>query len=303
MIIFSGGTGTPKLLEGMRSVVPMDQMTVVVNTAEDLWVSGNMVCPDIDSVLYSLAGIIDDDTWWGIKEDTFRTHEALSDVGCDEHMKIGDLDRAVHILRSELLRCEYNLTQATEHMAACMGISAKILPMCNEPVTTIIETPEGKMHFQEFWVRYKGEPEITEVVFKGLYDARPTKEFMEALRSEDVVLIGPSNPITSIGPIISLSGIREILMSKKVIAVSPIIGDAPISGPAGKLMRVLGYEVSSRGVYQCYQDFADVLVQDIRDTCELDGIRTCRMDTLMTGAEKSKALAHDLMNLVDELRR
>jgi LPPG:FO 2-phospho-L-lactate transferase (EC 2.7.1.-) len=200
MLILSGGTGTPKLLRGLVRVLDPDEITIVVNTAEDLWVSGNLVSPDIDTVIYTLAGLIDDERWWGIRGDSFITHTRLREMGVKEMLAIGDADRAFHILRSDIIRRGGTLSDATEMMRAALGIRSRVFPMSDESVSTIIATPLGEMHFQEFWVERRGEPEVLGVRFDGIDDARPSKGFLDALRRENTVVIGPSNPVTSITP-------------------------------------------------------------------------------------------------------
>ncbi|HET8686915.1 MAG TPA: 2-phospho-L-lactate transferase, partial [Methanosarcina sp.] len=260
MIIFSGGTGTPKLLDGLKEILPAEELTVVVNTAEDLWVSGNLICPDLDTVLYLFSDQIDRKRWWGVKDDTFLTYERMKELGVTESMKLGDRDRATHIIRSNFIRGGIPLTEATLELASVFGINAKILPMSDDPVSTYIETPSATMHFQDFWIGKRGEPEVLSVDIRGVSEASISPTVLEALENDDNVLIGPSNPITSIGPIISLPGMKDLLQKKKVVAVSPIIGNAPVSGPAGKLMQASGLEVSSMGVAEYYQDFLDVFV-------------------------------------------
>ncbi len=265
MIIFSGGTGTPKLLNGLREVIQEEEITVVVNTAEDLWISGNLVTPDIDTVLYLFSGRLDTSKWWGVKGDTYRTHETMKELGYNEVMMLGDLDRGTHIMRSDLIRKGVTLTEATIRLCHYFKVKIKVLPMSDDPVSSIISTPEGNMHFQDFWVGKHGEPEVLDVSQEGIEKASISPAVLEALEKEDTVLIGPSNPITSIGPIIELQGMRDILRDKQVIAVSPIIGNEPISGPAGKLMTSRGMEVSSYGVASYYSDFLDHLIIDERD--------------------------------------
>lgn len=306
MIVFSGGTGTPKLLDGLREILPPEELTVVVNTAEDLWVSGNLICPDIDTVLYMLSDQIDRKKWWGIEDDSFVTFDRMLELGVTENMKIGDLDRATHIIRSNLLRSGATLTEATLKLASIFGIDAKILPMSDDPIATYVETPEGTMHFQDFWIAKDGEPYVTGVDIRGVSEASIAPKVLEALQNDDKVLIGPSNPITSIGPIISLPGMKEILKKKIVVAVTPIIGSAPVSGPAGKLMQACGLEVSSMGVAEYYQDFLDIFVFDERDQAdefafERIGCRATRADTLMTSTQKSKELAEIVVGLFDNL--
>lgn len=303
MIVLSGGTGTPKLLQGLRKLIPDEEITVIVNTAEDIMISGNLVSPDVDTVLYLFSGQLDDAKWWGVKDDTFHTHTALKKMGINEKLMIGDADRATHILRSELMRKGARLTEATSQLSTSFRIRARVLPMCDEKVDTVITTPQSEMHFQDFWVGTRGEPDVLDVKIKGLRKAKVTGEVMEALWFDDNVIIGPSNPITSIGPILSLKHIRRILSFKKVIAVSPIIGNAPVSGPAGKLMRARGYPVSSKGVAQCYGDILDLMVIDEKDSAvDRDfPVRTARCDTMMTSVEKSEALARRMLELFEEL--
>ncbi len=206
MIILSGGTGTPKLLNGLRSLIPPEDITVVVNTAEDIWVSGNLITPDIDTILYLLSGRLDTEKWWGVAGDTFRTHETMKSSGFDEGMMLGDLDRATHIMRSDILRNGGTLTSSIRKLCGAFGIKTDILPMSEDPVSTMITTPQGKMHYQDFWVKNHGEPDVVDVSMDGISDAAIAPAVLEALETDGEVLIGPSNPITSIGPILELPG-------------------------------------------------------------------------------------------------
>ncbi len=304
MIILSGGTGTPKLIRGLRKVVTDEEITVIMNTAEDITVSGNHVSPDVDTVLYLFSGKLDDTKWWGIKNDTFHTNKALQRLGFNEKLMLGDADRATCIFRSELMRKGASLTEATQQLSSRLGIKAKILPMCDEKVDTMVNTPQGRMHFQDFWVGAHGEPEVLDVKIPGIEKANPTKEVLAALKNEDNVIIGPSNPITSIGPILALKGMRNILMKKKVLAISPIIGNAPVSGPAGKLMKAAGFPVSSIGVAECYGDILDFMVIDERDDSDENDfpVKVVKYDTLMTSVEKSEALAQRVLELFRNIR-
>jgi LPPG:FO 2-phospho-L-lactate transferase len=298
MIILSGGTGTPKLLVGLEKTFKEEELNIIVNTAEDVWISGNLLCPDIDSVLYALAGVMDKKTWWGVKDDSFHTHTALQQLQSSEHLMIGDKDRATHIMRSELIRQGKSLTEATAVLARNYGIPdrIKILPMTDEPATvrTKILTPEGKLHFQDFWVVRKGEPDVLDVQLEGIDTVKPSKAVLEVLEkeSEALVLIGPSNPITSVGPILGLKAIRELLRWKIVLAISPIVGTEAVSGPAGKFMRAKGFEVSPHGVYSCYKDFLDAFVIAKNDECPVDTkVDVLKTDIMIKKDRDSKRMA------------
>lgn len=297
LCVLSGGTGTCKLLQGLKGV---EEFTVIINTGEDMWVSGNKLCPDVDSVIYSLADIIDTQKWWGVKDDTFITHNRMRELGFDEELAIGDKDRAVHITRSDFLRNGYTLTQAIRSIKDQLGIEAELLPMCEEDVFTYIITPQGEMHFQEFWVKRKGKPDVLDVVIKGADRAEATPEVIEAIRESEAVVIGPSNPITSIMPILSVKDIKKELEEKKVVAISPIIGKKAFSGPAVKLMTAKGYEVSPTGIADCYQEFLDTLVVDETDK-ELEGsygdIKVVSAPTIMKNRENATRLAEFVSNL------
>jgi LPPG:FO 2-phospho-L-lactate transferase len=296
MITFlSGGTGTPKLLRGMHKAIGRHEISVVVNTAEDIWISGNHISPDLDTVMYLFAGILDTDTWWGIRNDTFTTHDAAHQLGTDEFIAIGDRDRAVHIARGGMLRNGMRLTATTKILCDRFGVLENVLPMTDTEVTTYIKTGTGVIHFQEYWVRAKGAPEIQKVVRSYTKPPVATEEVMAAVQSSDTVVIGPSDPVTSILPILGCEGVRQALENSHVIAISPFIGNAPVSGPAAALMRASGFEPSSQGTFSCYEGVVDIFVQDIRDPVDVSG--SVRFDTLMTDEGKSIALAKETVRL------
>ena len=297
MITFlSGGTGTPKLLRGMQNVMDRHEIAVVVNTGEDVWISGNHISPDVDTVMYLFAGILNTDTWWGIRNDTFTTHEEIKRLGTDEFIGIGDKDRAVHIARGEMLRHGMRLTNITTILGERFGVREMVLPMCDTEVTTQVKTELGLIHFQEYWVRGKGKLEIQEVVRSYRDPPVATQEALDAIAASEAVVIGPSNPITSISPILECEGIRKAIKDKYVIAVSPFIGDAPVSGPAAALMKAAGFEANSAGTAACYGDLVDLFVQDIRDTVTVKD--AVRFDTLMVDEAKSVALANEILRLI-----
>jgi LPPG:FO 2-phospho-L-lactate transferase len=297
MITFlSGGTGTPKLLRGVRSLLPDKEITVVVNTAEDLWISGNHLSPDLDTVMYLFAGLADITTWWGITGDSFTTHNALTAWGGEEPLRIGDRDRAVHILRGEMIRRGIRLTDAAGLLARRLGVEATLLPMADTPVATLVDTDLGLLHFQDYWVKHRGAPRVKEVVRRFAEPPKATPEVIRAIGKAEGVVIGPSNPVTSISPILECAGVPEALSRKFVVAVSPFIGDRAVSGPAAELMRARGSEPTSQGAFDLYEDILDVFVQDIRDPVKVGG--AVRLDTLMRDKPASEALAREILALV-----
>ena len=301
MLLLSGGTGSPKLLRGLLNLCPETQLTVITNTGDDAWVSGNLVCPDIDTVIYTIAGV-STDRWWGIRGDTFLTHEALVRRGHEEALIIGELDRATHIFRSDLLRQGATLTNATLLLCASFGISSKVLPMTNDFVPTKIETDEGEMHIQDFLIKYKQEPAVTKVNWET---SAMTTEVKAALEEHNAVIIGPSNPISSIGPILHVNGMRGALKDRFVVAVSPIVRTEPVSGPARKFMESAGLPVSSVGVAEFYGDFLDILIVDNKDFAissqDLPGeVEVLRASTIMADGKQSKELAAEILQLLAE---
>lgn len=316
LIVLSGGTGTPKLLVGLSKVLPPSELTVVANTADDLWVSGNLVSPDLDTVLYTLAGMIDRSRWWGIENDSFKTHGFLSSLGFREKLALGDLDRAIHIFRSDLLREGLTLSQATEKLCEVLTVTEHVIPMTDDQVSTMISTPEGEMHLQEYWVSRRGQPDVTGVRFQGIEDALPSLEFLKAVeraeKNGESILIGPSNPVSSIGPILALRGVREQLkkiswLSKKerkgewgsrsrIVAISPLVGGEPLSGPAAKFMRAWGFPVTDQGVADLL-GCVDLMV--VSPESDYQG-PSVRLDTVMKNEADSLRLAKEIVKIVDE---
>ena len=259
--VLSGGTGTPKLLQGIKEIVDPGDLTIIVNTLENDYFSGVYVSADIDTVLYTLSDMINDETWYGVKDDTFITHERLDELGCGELLRIGDIDRATKIQKTQLMD-KYGLRKACEIQAKNMGIESSVIPMSEENSDIKIITDIGELEFHDFLIKHRSEPEVLDIKISNV---KPAEGVIDAIKNSDAVIIGPSNPITSILPILSLEGVRDALKETYVVAVSPIIGSGAVSGPASKFMKALDIEVSSVGVASLYQDFIDAIVIDDKD--------------------------------------
>ena len=259
--VLSGGTGTPKLLQGIKEIVETKDLSIIVNTLENDYFSGVYVSADIDTVLYTMADMINDETWYGVKNDTFITNERLAELSSPELLRIGDIDRATKIQKTLLMQ-NHSLEESVEIQRRNMGIESKIIPMSNENSDIKIVTDIGELEFHDFLIKHASEPEVLDVVFS---EVSPADAVIDTIKKSDAVIIGPSNPITSILPILSLEGVKEALKDKYVVAVSPIIGNDFVSGPASKFMKALDIEVSSLGVAQLYKDFLDVMVIDKKD--------------------------------------
>ncbi len=251
--VLSGGTGTPKLLQGIKEVVNEEDLSIIVNTLENNYFSGVYVSADIDTVLYTMSDLINEETWYGRKDDTFYTHDTLKNLGFEETLRIGDKDRALKIQKTMMMK-EYSLTKCVKIQSQALNIKANILPMSNQQCSVHIETDEGEMSFHDFLIKRQSQPEVLDVVYENV---EASNEVIETLEKSDHIIIGPSNPITSINPIISMPEIKKILKKKYVTSVSPIIGESTVSGPAGKFIKAKGYETNPTGVAKIYEDFLD----------------------------------------------
>ncbi|MDR3292140.1 MAG: 2-phospho-L-lactate transferase [Methanobrevibacter sp.] len=259
--ILSGGTGTPKLIQGIKRIYDQRKINVIVNTLENDYFSGVYVAADIDTVIYTFADLINDETWYGLKYDTFITHEKLSELNSPELLKIGDKDRALKIQKTQLLK-DYSLSKTVDIQRKNLNIKAKIIPMSNEKSQIKVVTDIGDLEFHQFLIAKKSEPKVKNIIFNKV---KPSEEVIITIEKADMVIIGPSNPITSILPIISMKDVEKALKKAYVVAVSPIIGNNPVSGPAGKFMNALGYEVSAYGVASIYSSFLNKFIIDKED--------------------------------------
>jgi LPPG:FO 2-phospho-L-lactate transferase len=300
VVALAGGTGSAKLLRGLAAVT--SDLTVVANVGDNFWFHGLYVCPDVDIAMYTLAGISDERKGWGIRGDSFRVLGQLAELGEETWFKLGDLDLATSIIRTRLLGSGRTLTEATSTLRKALGLRTPVLPATDSPVETYLVTRAGTMHIQEFWVKKRGKPRVTNVKYRGGDRASPTAQVRRALAEADRVVICPANPITSIVPILAVKGMKGLLSRcrAKVVALSPMVGSRPYSGPAGKLMRSLGVRPDSAGVAALYADFVDQLVIDDRDaglkaTVEGMGVSCALTDTRMRTLSDEKRLASVLL--------
>ncbi len=302
IVVLAGGVGAARFLQGLVQVVPQSRITVIGNTGDDRDFYGLHVSPDLDIVTYTLAGVVDETHGWGIRNDTYNTMSQLTSYGNEDWFMLGDRDLATHIHRTNLLHQGKTLSEVTENLRRQFGLDIRLLPMSDQPITTHVRTPVGLLHFQEYMVQRHCADEVQDVLFVGANEARPAPGVLDAIKEAEAILLAPSNPIVSIGSILSVPGIHDTLheASGMVIAVSPIIGDAPIKGPADKLMRGLKMEVSAVGVTRCYRDFLDVMVIDQQDAhlapaIEDLGIPTITTNTIMKDDATKAALARTVL--------
>jgi len=273
--VLTGGTGGAKFVDGLRQIVPQQDLTVIVNTGDDLLWWGLHVCPDLDSITYVLADKLSEERGWGVERDTFFCLQNMRQMGEPAWFQIGDRDLALHVFRSKLLNEGKTLSEATAEITARLGIASRILPMSDSRVETRVLTPNGEMGFEEYFVRRQYKDPVTSVRFAGALNAAPASGVVDAIASSELVLLAPSNPVTSIGPILAVPGIRDVLRGSEatIAAISPIVGGAAVSGPAGTLLAAQGFEVSIAGVADYYKEFLDLLVVDLRDAHASDELR------------------------------
>ena len=300
--VLTGGTGGAKFVDGLRQIVKAEDLTLIVNTGDDMVWWGLYVSPDIDSITYMLAGKLSPERGWGVRGETFHCLRAMGQLGQPIWFHTGDRDLATHILRSKLLADGKTLSEVTAEISSKLGIRARILPMSNSRVETRVTTPIGELSFEEYFVQRWYQDPVESVRYAGASDAEPSPGVIQAIRSAEFVLLAPSNPISSITPILAVPGIREALRETRArtVAVSPIVAGAAVSGPAGTMMAAQGYEVSIAGVADCYRDFLDVLVVDTVDAYAAQGLQQSGMRvvctrTVMRSARDRVALARAVM--------
>ena len=309
----AGGVGAARLLRGVVRVVPETNLNVIVNTGDDEEFFGLSVSPDLDTVTYTLANAVDPEKGWGLPQETHRCLEALRRYYADTWFGLGDADLATHLFRTQALRQGQTLSQATAAIARQWGVETNVLPMSNERVRTVVHTKAGALPFQEYFVKQRSEGHVSKVEFNGMETAQAAPGVVEAIHGADLVILPPSNPIVSIGPILSLPGVRQALRATAapVVAISPLVAGKPIKGPADRMLAGLGIEVSSVGVAKLYQDFVDTFVLDQQDMehaptprerLEKMGMAVIVTDTVMSDMDKSVALARTVIEFAHQKR-
>ncbi len=305
IVALAGGVGAAKFLSGLIRVAPPEDITVIVNTGDDFYWMGLYVCPDLDTVTYTLAGLANPQTGWGVCDDSFRTLNRLKELGSDPWFRVGDLDLATHIYRTERLRSGISLSSTTHQISAHNGIRCQILPMTDSVVPTLVHTSEGTYLFQDYFVRKHCAPSVIGFTFHGIERAKPAPGVLEALDAAAAIIICPSNPFISIGPILAVPGVREALcrVRARIVAITPIIAGAAIKGPTAAMLEQLGMKVSAPSVAALYRDFLDGFILDIRDKAlEVEiaalGLKAHTAQTLMDNDEARINLARSVVEIM-----
>lgn len=304
IVVLAGGVGAARFLEGLVRVVSPAEITVIVNTGDDMAdFLGLYISPDLDIVAYTLAGIVNRKQGWGIRGDTFRCLDMLKSLGVDTWFRLGDADLGTHVARTAMLKQGLSLSKATKRIVAALGVQCRLLPMTDQWVPTRVSTTAGWLHFEEYLVKRGAQDAVKGVVYDGVEKAVPAPGVLEAIKRAKILVIAPSNPVASIGPILAVPGVRKALVEAAApcVAVSPIVGGRPVKGPADKFMAALGVEVSARGVAQLYKDFLDVLVIDGQDRAQVAaveamGIHAVVEQTLMTSLARKTVLARAVLD-------
>lgn len=309
IVVLTGGTGGAKLVQGLQHCVAPEDLTVVVNTGDDIEWWGLHVSPDIDSVLYALAGQLSVGRGWGVDNDSFRCLERMAHFGQPTWFSLGDLDLATHLIRTSLLRSGRSLSAATAELAAKLGVRVHVLPMSDDPISTMLDTAKGTLNFQEYFVRERHQVDVRAIRFEGAERAHPAAGVIESIESAEAIILAPSNPVTSIGPILSLPDVRRALCrtAASVAAVSPIVGGVAVSGPAGLLMKRKGWPSTIAGVAQAYEDFLDLLVVDLEDHADADllregGLHVLCANTVMKSLSDKQDLARFTLHAAFQAR-
>ncbi len=304
IVCLAGGVGASKLLLGLYEVTNPRALTIIVNTGDDIVLHGLKISPDLDIVTYTLAGIVDPAKGWGFRGETFHALERLALFGRENWFNLGDRDLATHIHRTALLSGGKTLTEAAESIRTALGVKAKILPMSNQPIPTLIDSNEGPLHFQEYLVKRRARPIVRGIRFENVETAVPAPDVLQVIREADRILIGPSNPLISIGPILAVPGIRDALRARKndVVSLCPIVGGKSLKGPSDKMLAQLGHQSSAAGVAELYADFTGTFVIDTQDKAQQEkiqslGMQVAVMPTVMKTRAQKRKLARALLRL------
>ena len=297
--VLAGGTGSVKLVRGLASQEP--KVNVISNVGDNYWLYGLYVCPDIDTIVYGLADLLDQEKGWGIKKDTFNFLRQMEIFGEETWFRVGDRDAATHLIRTNMLKNGKNLSDITKWMCEKFAVSVNIIPVTDNNVETRITTEKGELHLQEYWVKHRGKDPVEGIQYIGADKARPNPEAINAIHDSDLVILAPGNPLTSIGPMLQIKGIRKELVKikKKVVAVSPLIGDDAITGPAAKYMKAAGIETNAYGLAKMYSDVCSNIIIDSKDRLLVKKIQSLDMkvyDTKIT--MKNKAAEDALANFI-----
>lgn len=308
IVALAGGVGGAKMAHGLQAALPPGALTTVVNTADDFELYGLRICPDLDTVMYTLAGIADPVNGWGVAGDSRNTLDAIARYGEHPWFLLGDQDFATHILRTERLRVGTPLSTVTAELAASLGIPGRILPMTDDRVATLIDTPSGRLEFQEYFVARRQSDDVLGVVFAGIDEATANAGVLDAIRDAKTIVVAPSNPIVSVGPILATPGIRAALERTEapIVAVSPIVGGRALKGPAAQMLATLGHEVSALGVARLYASLVDGMVIDAADrelTAEIErlGPRVLVTETVMGDEADRRRLAAEVLDFAGSL--
>lgn len=304
VVVLVGGVGGAKLAYGLAQILPPENLTVVVNVADDFWHYGLRICPDSDTIMYTLSGLVDKTNGWGVGGDTVNLLDSLRRYGEDTWFRLGDQDMATHLLRTQMLHSGKRLTEVTRHLSGRLGIQCAVLPVTDGVVSTLIDTVEcGLLEFQEYFVRHRWKPQVKSISYQGASDAKVTPEVALAVAAADIILFGPSNPWLSIEPILAIPGMRQSLIKREVprVAVTPIVDGKALKGPAAKMMEELGYEVSPHAVAAFYGQVINGFIVDQRDQeIKSFDILTRKYDTIMNSDEDKIRLAQQVLSVSQE---
>jgi len=282
VVALAGGVGGAKLAHGLALVLPPESLTVVVNTGDDFEHLGLPISPDVDTVMYTLAGLANPATGWGLQGETWSFLEALGRLGGETWFSLGDRDLATHIERRRRLESGQTLTEVTRALCGALGVGPAVLPMSDGRLRTVVQTDEGDLGFQEYFVHRQCQPRVSGFIFEGQAQARPTTAVTQALAQADLIVFCPSNPFVSIGPILALPGVRELVRARPALAVSPIVGGKALKGPADKMLGELGLDVSAAAVARYYGDLLQGFVLDALDGAQAEALRAQPLRVLVT---------------------